>query len=185
MPELTLAFGSLEVTVRRRTTAPDPAPAVREDSFELVEEAPEASEPSRDDALVAADTAAALDAFDVPELRPLSRRLRTSTREWTANARVHRAYRAGILARRRIAGDRPHYETSLEVPSRVQYYVVLRGPRNGPPFWTALSRTFFEGVRGRGGERFDSTVVCQGLPSVAEVDAFLLGAQSPWPQERP
>jgi hypothetical protein len=183
---LTFAFRDLEVTVRpRRAPKAAAGPVERADSFELVEAAPDPPEQTQDDALVAANTAALLDQFDLPELRPLARRLRTGHPEWTANARIHRAYRAGILARRRLEGERLHFETSLEPPARVQYYVVLRGPGDGPPFWTSRARTFFEGVRGRRGERFDPAVICQGLPSVTETDAFLLGAQAGWPAERP
>jgi hypothetical protein len=197
--ELTIALGDLEVTVRRRPGATGRAESPEDEAFELVTD-PGAAEPDRtpgyprDEQLATAEpdletrilqatTAEQLGEFDLAALRPLVRRLRSANAEWTAQARIVRAYRAGLAAKNKLAGrwgiSAP---ASPEIPYAVRYYIVLRGRRGAPPFWTYNRLRFFDRVGGPEGRGIAYGVVCQGLPSQAEADAFLLGAEQPWPE---
>ena len=199
--ELTIALGDLQVTVRRRQGATDRAssPCEDEDEFELVTDprtaeparppatgrdtSPATAEPDLAERILQATSAAEFAEFDIPALRPLVRRLRSLHVEWTAQARIVRAYRAGLAARNKLAGrwglSAP---PSPEVPYAVRYYVVLRGRRGAAPFWTYNRLRFFDRVGGPDGRGIAYGVVCQGLPSQAEADAFLLGADQAWPE---
>ena len=185
--ELTVALGDLRVTVRRRPGATDRAAArveeVEEDEFELVEEAPA---PDRTDLrnrqLLEATTAEQFAAFDIPELRALARRLRSPHPLWTPTARVVRAFRAGLAAGNKLAGQWGEgTPRSPEVPFPARFYIALRVPRGGEPFWTTSGNRFFQRVAGENGSGFGYGVVCQSLPSETEAEAFLLGAGQPWP----
>ena len=185
--ELTVALGALQVTVRRRPGATDRAAArveaADEDEFELVEEtpAPDRTE-QRKRELLAATTAEQFGAFDIPELRALGRRLRSPHPLWTPTARVVRAYRAGLAAGNKLAGQWGEgTPPSPELPFPARIYIALRAPRGGAPFWTTSGTRFFQRVSGHGGYGFGRGVVCQSLPSEAEAEAFLLGAGQPWP----
>ena len=188
--ELTVALGDLRVTVRRRLGATD-REAPREESadagddgFELIE----ASEPdrptNRDQQILAATTAEEFAGFDLPELRALTRRLRSSDLQWTPRARIVRAFRAGLAARNKLAGEwGAGTPRSPEVPFQARYYLALRVP-GGEPFWTNSGNRFFARVAARDGRGFAHGVVCQSLPSEAEAEAFLLGAGRPWPAQQ-
>ena len=123
--------------------------------------------------------------FDLPLLRPLCRILRSPDQRWTNRARIVRAYRAGLAARNRLDGIWGEgTPPSPPIPFRNRIYIVLRGPGDGAAFWTTESRVFLDRVRGPGGRDFADGVVCQSLPSRAEADAFLLGAEEQWPDQQ-
>ena len=197
--ELTIALGDLQVTVRRRQGATGRAASPVDEEFELVSEAGGPAEPDRtrtlqnapaahaepdlDERILQATTAAQFAGFDIPALRPLVRQLRSPHTEWTTQARIIRAFRAGLAARNKLAGRwGPSAPTSPEVPFAARFYGVLRGRRGGAPFWTNSRNRFFEQVEDPDRRGFAYGVVCQGLPSQAEADAFLLGSGQPWPE---
>ena len=197
--ELTIALGDLEVTVRRRQGADRRASSPEDEGFELVADVGSAepdrsilapvdsgaatAEPDLEARILQASTAAQLGEFDIAALRPLVRRLRSANVEWTAQARIVRAFRAGLAAKNKLAGRwGVSAPPSPEVPYAVRYYVVLRGRRGSAPFWTYNRQRFFEKVGASDGRGIAYGVVCQGLPSQAEADAFLLGAEQPWPE---
>jgi hypothetical protein len=198
--ELTIALGDLQVTVRRRQGAARRAESPEDEDLELLTD-PGTAEPDRplgyprdtgtataepdlDTRILLATTAAHFTEFDIAALRPLVRRLRSTNVEWTARARIVRAYRAGLAAKNKLAGQQgPSVPSSPEIPFSVRYYVVLRGQHGAAPFWTSNRLRFLERVERSQSEGIAPGVVCQGLPSQAEADAFLLGAEQPWPEQ--
>ena len=200
LEELTIALGDLQITIRRRLGATGRAASPGEDEFEVAYDAgslpaepdrpqltvtqasPAPAEPDLDARLLQATTAAEFGTFDIAALRPLARRLRSSNVEWSARARLVRAYRGGIAARNRLEGHGGlRAPASPEIPYGVIYYLVMRGLWGAAAFWTHDSLSFFEQVCDLQGGGIAYGVVCQGLPSQAEADAFLLGAGQPWP----
>ena len=100
---LTVLFGGLELTIRRRPGQPRTDTA---EDFELV--VPPRTGPVRATyhEIVAASTLEPLIALDIPELLPLSRRLTGAAARWTGWATVVRAYRVGVGARLHLEGSR-------------------------------------------------------------------------------
>lgn len=136
---------------------------------------------------LAARSAAAFAQLPLPHLHYLHCRLRGSNRDWSAAARLGRAFRAGVIARLHLDGEYLGTEcSSPSIPYRNSYYIVLRGPDNSPGFWTCsysiyASRVLVE-ERGRG-LVFETSSVSHAFASHAESTAFLDGAQSPWPPQ--
>lgn len=77
----------------------------------------------------------ALDQLFLESLGHLLGRLRAPHSVWAPKARVARAFRAGILARRRL-GEEILGEGSLVIPFRNSYYLVLRSLDYPHGFWT-------------------------------------------------
>ena len=122
---------------------------------------------------------------DHPALDPWVSKLHASDPVWSPAARIGRAYRAGVLARLRLAGQIPALD-SLGVPFRNTYYIVLRGAPGVNACWTNNYSLYLTKVGGRGSARkpeFDPDSISQALPSHAEASAFLAGARQPWPPQ--
>lgn len=126
-----------------------------------------------------------LAAIELPELSDLEPRLRGHSSDWGPRARLVRAFRAGLIAKRRLLGELLESD-SLSIPFRNSYYVVLRSRNHGPAFWTKSYQVYYHGVfeSVRGAEQFEASTISQALPSHAECEAYLRGASEPWPQER-
>ena len=189
--ELTVTLGALQLSIRTRRGANAPAQAGNA-GYEPEEErgpapaAEEEVEPADDEhlGLLRSTTAEEFAEFDLPALRPLCRNLRSPDQRWTARARIVRAFRAGLAARNRLDGVWGEgTPASPAIPFRNRYYITLRGRDDGPAFWTTEGRLFLDRVQGPNGRAFGDGVVCQSLPSLAEADAFLLGAGAPWPAQ--
>ena len=189
--ELSISLGELHLSIRTRRSATTPAQAGYAGPEPEAEEAP-AQEPAaaaedenaQQRALLRSTTVEEFLTFDIPVLRPLCRNLRSPDQRWTNRARIVRAYRAGLAARNRL--DDAWGEgtpASPGIPFRNRYYIVLRGRGDGAAFWTTEGRLFLDRVQGPAGRAFADGVVCQSLPSLAEADAFLLGAGEPWPDQ--
>lgn len=194
---LTVLLGQLELTISVRNLGPDPAPllsvvpagpsstSASEDSeaWSVVPSSPVPS--SQIERIIATSTPGGLAALDLKHLEHLIGRFRGADRIWTAKARLGRAFRAGLLARRWLRGQ-PGGENSPGIPFSNCYYVVLRPRGSGPAFWTRNYGTYhqavFEQVRGQ--EAFASESVSHAFPSQAECTAYLSGAGAPWPVER-
>ena len=84
---------------------------------------------------ISAETAADLAALHLPFLASARSKLRAVDREWTAAARVSRAFRAGVLAARRLEGAYLS-QSSLGIPFKNSYYIALRGAGGRRGFWT-------------------------------------------------
>lgn len=134
----------------------------------LEERALQASEPS------------ALSNLDLPFLDSLVRNLRGTDNAWTARARLGRAFRAGIAARRRLDGEFCDI-ASPGIPFRNSYYIVLRGPGNSPGFWTQNYVTYIGRV-GDSNRGLHPDSISHGFASQAEAEAFLVGSRRRWPQ---
>ena len=120
-----------------------------------------------------------------PELDSWVSKLHASDPDWTPAARIGRAYRAGVLAKLRLAGQVPGLD-SLSVPFRNVYYIVLRGAPGQAPCWTLKYSIYLDRVGGRDPSRqsdFAEVSISQALPSHAEASAFLAGAHQPWPHQ--
>ena len=174
---LTVVFAGLRVSIRRRAGHPI---ALSVSDLELVSaEEPEAPLPptrSPDTAILAAYSPEALQRLSIPELDTLSRRLTGTAGTWTGAARVARAFRAGLGARQHLLGGSKI--SSPQIPGfRNVYYIVLRAPGVPSGAWTRSFRTCPRGS-------FDINSSSHSLPSLVEAEAYLLGAEREWPEER-
>ena len=195
---ITVTLAGLEITISARPVRPssssgsarvvvEPARAAgstpSEPTGSLVFHDPFSLPEELKDQAVRAVTASALEALTLPFLVYLLPQLRTTTSGWSPKARLARAFRAGVIARKRIEG---HYldEVSLGLPLRNQIYVCLRGRFCEPPFWTSSYGIYLDKV---GSNIPDQTFHCDSVshafPSRAEVQAYLTGAQTQWPPE--
>lgn len=130
---------------------------------------------------IAAVTAADLGALSLPFLQVHQGHLRAQHPHWTARARVGRAFRAGVIAGRRLAGEYLEH-TSPAIPNRNTVYIVLRGKpgsRGEQGFWTTDYSTYIQGVQAGGDFHRDS--VSHAFATQAEVSCYLAGARRGWP----
>lgn len=136
------------------------------------------------DQALAATTASQCASLEIPFLDHLAPRLRGSGTgsEWTAQARIGRAFRAGVVARQQIAGI---YQsgTSPAIPFRNTIYIVLRDRVGGQAFWTHSYGSYGAAVQDPSGrESFHQESVSHAFASRAEAEAYVAGAGEPWPQ---
>ena len=126
------------------------------------------------------ETAEDLLALDLSPVEHLVKRLRAQSQAWGPLARLGRALRAGVIARRRLSGL-GGFAPSPSVPFTNSIYVVLRGsPGFGPCFTTSAAR-YFE-VVGLPGGGFHRDSISHAFPTRAEAEAYLIGAEARWPQ---
>ena len=114
-------------------------------------------------------------------LRHLIPRLRSSDEQWTAEARLGRAFRAGVVARRRLGGEDCDL-TSPSVPFKNGCYICLRGPGNSVGFWTSSYHWNIQ--EGRSGTGLNPASIFHAFASHTEAAAYLAGARRPWPEKR-
>ena len=130
---------------------------------------------------LAASCPLALAALEIPGLQIFESQLRSTHYEWTARARVNRAFRSGLVAKKWLSGQ-PSSLVSPKTPYKNTIYIVLRYPGSDQGFWTTSDRTYLDHVGDRAGLQPDS--VSHGFASRAEVSAYLAGASRPWPEEK-
>ena len=185
LESVTLALGGLEITVRRRARPAETAAPESDFGFELV--TPEAGETTEatEEEVLAARLPQDLARLALPQLEALGRRLTGAGGEWSGPARVARAYRAGLGARRHLAGGHKIDSPALQGLRNV-YYIVLRGPRNPEGLWTRSYQIYAAAVRAEGGPRgsFDRESSSHSFATLAEAEAYLLGAGRSWPPLR-
>ena len=106
------------------------------------------------------------------QLQLLSSSLSTTTRGWTPEDRVHRAWKAGNWAAAVRAGraQSPNRTPTIDLPNK--FYVVIRAPGISSPRVYKSSREFFAAV----GTLEGSDTICHGFPSKAEAQIYLAGA---------
>ncbi len=133
---------------------------------------------------IAAHAVHQLRELPLPFLGHLVLRLRGTHSLWTPPTRIARAFRAGVIARRRLDGEVLSH-SSPGLPYRNCYYIVLRGRGNSPGFWTSNYATYIQNVENpvSRGELHPDTV-SQALPTHAECCAYLCGARKAWPREQ-
>lgn len=195
--QVTVQLAGLEITLTARrvsgsvTSAVHPASGSTSSGYSVVPAAPE--RPSGEDffdphnissaleerALQASEPAALAD-LDLPFLDSLVGNLRGTDSAWTARARLGRAFRAGVAARRRLDGEFCDI-SSPGIPFRNSYYIVLRGPGNGPGFWTQNYVTYIGRV-GDSNRGLHPDSISHAFASQAEAEAFLVGSRQRWPQ---
>ena len=196
---VTVQLAGLEITLQARRLAPEVSAAAGTEVAVVASPGVSATEislpttavattPDPDlDRILAATSAreCALLVQGQPALDPWVAKLHASDPVWSPTARIGRAYRAGVLARLRLAGQIPALD-SLGVPFRNTYYIVLRGAPGVSACWTNNYSLYLAKVGGRGSSRkpdFDPASISQALPSHAEASAFLVGARQPWPPQ--
>lgn len=192
--EVTIRLANLELTIRVREIGATSAgqTGVTASGYELVSsvqtpEPPLESEgPSLpvavEQSLLEATSARTLTGFHLDFLTRLANKLRGTDREWTPRARVARAYRAGLIARRRLEGEVLEH-SSPGTPYRVSYYLVLRSPRHPLGCWTTDYNRYLTAVGpSTAHQTFADTSVSHGFASHAECEAYLVGASRPWPR---
>lgn len=181
--EVTVRLAGLELTISARRL-PGGAPEIRAEPSSVTHleefEDPYHISAELENQIIRATTAEQLSRASLPFLTYLIGRLRARDPVWTPTARVHRAFRAGVLARRRLDGLFAE-EDSLGVPFRNTHYICLRSANNREGFWTTSYQLYIDRVGTRDGG-LHSTSISQALPSEVEAQAFLVGARRPWPQ---
>lgn len=118
-------------------------------------------------------------ALPLPFVGFLVTRLRSNDPVWGPQARIGRAFRAGVAARRRLDGIFCEV-ASATIPFRNSYCVCLRGPGGQPGFWTGNYSTYIERVGSQSGFHEDSSSL--PFPTQVEIEAYLVGTRRPWPQ---
>ena len=169
--ELTVQVGRLTITVRETPAAAaqpsssSAAPAVSRSastaSFELVSSpAPSVPLRSPDRAFFAATTAAELGALDLGRVQSLVGQLRGGDPTWTPQARIARAFCAGLVARCKLDGAPNGYLASPAVPGiSNRHYVCLECESHPHGFWTTSSTLYFRALqRPRSGSVFGNSV---------------------------
>ena len=173
----------LQVTSQRRP-APSSAASAAASSPASLPAGEFVFEESLEEQAILAQTPQECAALELGFLAHLVQRLRGQPSSgWTPQARIGRAFRAGVLAARRLRGEiRP--ERSPTLPNlRNSYYICLRGGIVGAPFWTPSYQTYVARTRERETTRFADESVSHAFPTQAESTAFLAGARVGWPQE--
>ncbi|CAE7699934.1 unnamed protein product [Symbiodinium sp. CCMP2592] len=178
LESLTIAFGGLDITIRRRTSRAAPS---TDEEFVVVEAEPAEERAATDDEVLAAITAEALGRLHLPELDPLARRLTGAGGEWSGAARVARAYRAGVGAKRFLAGDGSKIWSPQTSGLRNVYYVVLRAPNHPDGFWTRSFSIYSEAVQARYGPKgsFDKESASHAFATQAEAMAGTAAVRRP------
>ncbi|OLP99118.1 hypothetical protein AK812_SmicGene18347 [Symbiodinium microadriaticum] len=179
LERLTLQLSGFRITIERASAEP-PSPT---GSFILVNEdsgsgaqastgplAGEASTSqasrgrSSDDDFLEATTAEALAALSLGSFRDLARGI-AALENWTSEARIARAVRAGISAAIVLSGARDFQERSPPLPTRNRIYVVLRCSSTPGGFVTEAYKTFAARVPKDGVGRLERAAVCHAFPS--------------------
>ena len=203
--ELTLRFGGLEISVRRRGTpsterepeavplagprAAVAAPASAEDRPPTASSAwsvvggPRAWSAEWKLALLEASTPSELLALDLQCVEHLQRQLVADPDGWSSLARLGRALRAGVAARNKLDGQGT-FERSPDLGLTNRIYVVLRGAPGAEPCICHSAQSYYQVVRSSGSSQLHPRSVSHAFPSRAEAEAYVLGARALWPPER-
>ena len=132
------------------------------------------------EALARADSPTTLKELDLSPISHLISRLRTTSAGWDPEARLARALRAGVLARHWL-DNRPLTAANVGGPTLPsKFFIVLKAGPGLSPEWTGDYTTYLGQVCKQPHEFWPGTV-SQAFASRAEADAYLLGAQEPWP----
>lgn len=180
---VTIQIANLELTITARVLSEGRASSVEASAVPAARVQVNAQ---LQDQALAATTPGLCSNLPIPFLDHLAPRLRGTgtSSEWGPQARIGRAFRAGVVARRQLAGE---YQagTSPAIPFRNTIYVVLRDRIGGHSFWTHSYGVYGAAVKDpRGQEDFHQESVSHAFASRAEAEAYVAGAGEPWPQQR-
>ena len=117
---------------------------------------PESSPSAR--AFLAASTPRSLGSLGLGPAQTLVGQLRGADSAWTPAARIARALRAGIGARRKLDGSEHYVNGSPALGLQNRIYICLRSAKHPQGFWTNSSQQYLEGVRCPSGDRFGTSV---------------------------
>lgn len=132
---------------------------------------------------ISASGPTALGALSLPFLAYLAPRLRGTNSTWFSSARLARAFRAGVIARRRLNGEVLD-STSEGIPFRNCIYICLRTAGNCTVgFWTANYAVYWARVRSNVANDFHPDSISHAFASRAEGEAYLRGARRIWPPQ--
>lgn len=195
---VTFRLANLEITVTAREVSPAAAassevrlvgPEARELGAQVVRDPEEFLDPFNisvelEERCLSAISARLLGELPLPFLAPSVSRLRGTDTVWNPRCRIARAFRAGVIARRRLDGQILDHSSEV-IPYRNAYYVVLRGRGNTPGFWTCNFGVYIAGVGDQNGRNsLHHDTISHGFPTHAESSAYLCGARRSWPPER-
>ncbi len=196
--EVTVQLGNLEITIRVRQLGGS-SETSSVSGFELVGPETRASAvvlpiadldrgsassapPSLEQRVLEASSAEALAGLPLEFLGHLRKKLTAADPVWSPAARIGRAYRAGLVARKHLDGEYCD-KCSPHLPIRNTIYLVLRTPGFLTGFWTGdfsvYQRLVINCPEAKNG--FSPTSVSHAFPTRTEADAFLAGAQCVWP----
>ena len=105
-------------------------------------------------------------------LHLLGNSLSSTSKGWTPEDRVLRAWKAGNWAKATVSGraQSPNRTPTIDLPNK--FYVVIKGPGISSPRVFTSSKDFFAAV----GTLEGSDSVCHGFPSKTEAQIYLAGA---------
>lgn len=191
--ELVLRFGDLELGINVRRA---PSPSGDSAGWEIVSAADSTAAGSAgvstishlvSDNLVsqtlAASTAQELANLPLEFLSHLIRKLRGNHTEWCPQARIGRAFQAGVVASLRLEGQHSD-RRSVGIPFRNSIYIILRAPGLEQGGWTPNYGTYIAavGAATTGPRDFDDRSISHSFATRAEGEAYLAGAGRPWPR---
>ena len=104
-------------------------------------------------------------------------------RGWTIRARLVRALRAGVSARRVALGFFPKQAQSLSLPFDNKVYICVRAPAYPTGFCTTSYPDYILRVTSRSTGDFLPGVISHAFPTSVEGGVFLRGALLQWPVE--
>lgn len=120
--------------------------------------------------------------FELGHLRSLSSSL-AAVGPWSAQARIARAYRAGLAAFLVVEGARLRVVLSPPLDLRNRWYVCLECRAYPDGFLTSSYRTFIRHCPHRPNGDLEEGSVSHAFATRSEVSAYLAGARAPWPRE--
>ena len=191
--ELVLRLGDLELGINVRRA---PSPSGDSSAWELVTAADSSGAGSSitsatrlrvSDNLVTQALAAvsAQELADLPleHLGHLANKLRGGDNAWNPQARIGRAFKAGVVASLRLEGQ----YSDLKVPSvpyRNSIYIILRALGLEQGGWTPNYGTYIRAVGAQqpGRHDFDDYSISHSFATRAEGEAYLAGAGRSWPR---
>ena len=186
---LVLQFGNLRVTVE--SVAPgEPGQGIHLQASGSQTDTPTgplaggqpAAPRSEDSEFLAAHTALQLGALNLGDLRVHLRGI-GPCEGWTAEARLARAFRAGLSAALVVEGARRYQCRSPELPLRNRVYICLQCARYPDGFWTTSYTTFIRHCPRERSGVLERGSVSHAFPSRCEASCFLEGAGAGWPTQ--
>lgn len=105
---------------------------------------------------------------------------------WTERARLGRALRSGLDAKRRLLSRDYRVQEVAPLPVQVHFHIVLFCPEKPVGFWSKSARPFLNLIgdpTGRGQGPDPPHSLYASFATERESSAYLLGAGRPWPPQ--